>query len=636
MSIAGQGGGSGSSGGVSPVGGAGAGGVGGAGASGAGGNLGGQSTGGTGGTTVAMPRDPLPCFIDEGTEAAEDLSLAVSATRVNGVAPLVVFFDTLGTTSAATDRPFHELAYCWDFDDPDSGAFPTNGEPKNQAKGPVAAHVFEKPGTYAVTVTARDATGRFSSRGVDIVVEDPELAFAGAATVCFANANDFEGCPEGAQQVTTSNMSALSEHIAPSTRLLLRRGDVFQGGSVSINVAGPGLIGAFGDQAAARPRIEASDEVFGISGSQPAFADWRIMDLDVVGMADDAYVINVGGRSSDLLALRIRATNIAGGIHAPPSIIDYLNENGFPGHDVIDVLAVQDCEFRDLVGGSGNNLSYIGAHHLIVQGTTMWNSAGGEHVLRLPWVDRGVISNNVLGEAPHPRALIKLHAPGFNLEGIGQGKYSERVVLSGNAFHCTGAHDWSVVLSPQNEMADERLRDLIVERNFFLPGSTSLGLMLQGVDGVTVRDNVFNRGTESRTCAEVSQRGPEPPSTNVVFLHNTCYTEHQNPPILVQIGPTATNVRAFANLLLGPGARDAVWDARLTEQANNLVAETAGLQGDDMLEWESFTPTSDSPVVDAALSEHRTAWDLSGRPRPVDGDDSGAADADIGALEYVP
>jgi hypothetical protein len=569
-------------------------------------------------------------------QAGTDITLELAATRTSGVAPVAVFFDTNGTSATETQRPFHELSYCWDFGDPDSGAFATSGTPKNQAKGPVAAHVFEQPGTYTVTVSARDRSGRTGTRSLEIVVEDPAQVFAGAATVCFSPSGSFSGCPDGAEQVTASDLSALQDHVAPGKRLLLHRGETFRGGSVDLNVPGPGMIGAYGDAAQARPRIQASENVFDISGSMPAFQDWRIVDMDVTGDGGDVFVINIGGKASDLLALRVKGTTIAGGVHAPPSIIDFLNANGFPGHDVIDVLAVQDCEFRDLVGGQGNNLSYVGAHHFIMQGTTLWNSTGGEHVLRIPWADRAVISNNILGEAPAPRAIIKLHAPTFNQAGVGMGKYSERIVLSDNAFHCTGNHDWSVVLSPQNDGVDERLRDLIVERNMFLPGSTSLALMLQGVDGVTVRDNIINRGTQSRTCMEVSQRGPEPPPTNVVFYHNTCYTEHANPPILVQIGNSATNVRAFANLVVGPAADDATWDDGLTQQDNNIVTSSPGLAGTDMMDWKSFAPLPDSPVVDAALLEHVTPWDYSGRPRPVDGNGSDSAEADIGALEYAP
>jgi PKD repeat protein len=88
------------------------------------------------------------------------------------VAPLAVFFDASGTTSPLTSNPFHNIEYRWDFGERDvkpgdlnrsppiTGA--TNwatgsrgGDPlnlRNSATGAVAAHVFESPGTYTVTV----------------------------------------------------------------------------------------------------------------------------------------------------------------------------------------------------------------------------------------------------------------------------------------------------------------------------------------------------------------------------------------------------------------------------------------------------------------------------------------------------
>ncbi|MEK7703972.1 MAG: putative metal-binding motif-containing protein, partial [Myxococcota bacterium] len=46
------------------------------------------------------------------------LSISLVTNRASGVAPLSVFFDASGTTSTGTTRPFHDLEYRWDFDDP--------------------------------------------------------------------------------------------------------------------------------------------------------------------------------------------------------------------------------------------------------------------------------------------------------------------------------------------------------------------------------------------------------------------------------------------------------------------------------------------------------------------------------------
>src|SRR5688572_23082825 len=91
---------------------------------------------------------------------AGQIAPSLVPSRASGVAPLYVFFDATATTAAATSRPFHELEYRWEFGDAASGSWAsTPGMPnlsRNAATGPVAAHVFETPGTYTVNLTVLD------------------------------------------------------------------------------------------------------------------------------------------------------------------------------------------------------------------------------------------------------------------------------------------------------------------------------------------------------------------------------------------------------------------------------------------------------------------------------------------------
>jgi hypothetical protein len=590
---------------------------------GSGGAAGGGGSSGT--MTVSTPTEVLPCFSDDGVPAGDDLSLVVDASRVAGVAPLLVFFDTVGTTAAATERPFQDLAYCWDFGDEDAGSFATTGRSRNQAKGPVSAHVFETPGTYAVTVSARDADGLVASRAVEVVVEDPDDVFAGAATTCFSGSGTFDGCPDGAGQVTTSDLGMLRDEIASGKRLLLRRGETFTG-SVGINVPGPGMVGAFGE--GERPVVEASSTVFRISDKEPQFSDWRLVDLDVQGQSDEAEIVNITGTAPNLLLLRVRGERIGAGIMAADSVIDYYNENGYPGNDIPDVLGMQDCELRELVGGSGHNLSLISARRLAILGTVGDDSTGGEHVLRLPYVDRGVLSNNDLGNAPNPRHVIKLHAPNVNKD-----KYTERMVISDNIFRSTGGHAWSVAISPQDDGKDERIRDIVIERNLFLPGTASVPLIIAAQD-VLVRGNIFNRA-EQDLCVEVSQRGIEPAPARVSIVNNTCYSDVR--PTLVR-ARDSTDVTAYDNLIVGPDADDGSLPmSGLSALAGNVISTSAGFgQAQPGEDWRDYALTASSEAVDMASGDAFVPWDFAGRARPVDGDGDGNAMGDVGALEYAP
>jgi hypothetical protein len=580
-------------------------------------------------------RQPLPCFADAGTPAGAALSLQLDANRLSGVAPLGVFFDTVGTTSTSTDRPFLDLAYCWDFADPDSGAYTmTTGLSRNQAKGPVASHVFEKPGTYTVTVSARDREGRVATRALDIRVDDPDAVFAGASTTCFSSSGNFTGCPAGAGHEDITSFSGLADHLATGKRLLLRRGDTFMGDAkITINVPGPGSIGAYGT--GDRPRILLSTDAISVSEREPNFSDWRIADLDFQGQSADAGVLSVDGRASELTVLRVRGVNIGSGIGAGLSIIDNWNENGSPGHDVIDAFFIQDSEFRDLVGGAGTTLGFIAAHRLVMLGNIWRNALNGEHVLRTTWVDRGVFSNNDMGEAPSDKHVWKLHAPDFNGRGISAGKYSERMVISDNVFRSTGPHDWTVAISPQNAGRDERIRNVVFERNFFLPGPNAVIALIVSAADVVVRDNIVNhfRGH----CFAASRRGVEPLPTRISFVHNTCFSSGSGAVAFVEVDPGLSTIVATNNLLSGVDAGQQDFPAlNLTQQLGNAVLPANVFVGGDFAkDWASFKLSAGSAAIDRALPEAVSAWDFSGRARASDGDGSGTAEADLGAIEWV-
>lgn len=580
-------------------------------------------------------REALPCFVDQGTPAEAALSLQLAANRVSGVAPLGVFFDTAGTTSASTDRPFLDLAYCWDFADPDSGSFTmTTGHSRNQAKGPVAAHVFEKPGTYKVTVSARDRQGRVATRAIEIRVDDPSTVFAGAATTCFSSSGNFSGCPAGAGQQTITSFGGLDRHVASGKRLLLRRGDTFAGDAkISVNVPGPGSIGAYGT--GERPRILLSTDAIAVSAREPNFSDWRIADLDFHGQSAAAEVLSVDGRASELTVLRVRGASVGAGIGAGLSIIDHWNADGYPGHDVIDGFFIQDSEFRDLVGGQGRTLGFIAGHRLVMLGNVWRNALGGEHVLRTTWVDRGVFSNNDMGEAPAGKHVWKLHAPDFNGKGISAGKYSERIVISDNVFRSTGPHDWTVAISPQNADKDERIRNVVFERNLFLPGPEAvIALIVSGTDMV-VRDNIVNHA--KGRCFAASRRGIEPPPARIWFSHNTCFRSGTGALDFVEVDPGLSTVVAANNLLSGVGAGEQEFPASaLTEQRGNFVLPAAVLAGGSFgTDWRSFQLAPGSAAIDRGSPEFVSAWDFSGRARSLDGDGSGTAEPDLGALEWA-
>lgn len=89
---------------------------------------------------------------------------------------------------------------------------------KNVASGgPLAAHVFETPGTYNVSMTVQK--GDYSdTETVEITVADPDVYYAGAATIYVSSAGDFSAAPGGA---TTSTSIPTGEDLREKRILIL-------------------------------------------------------------------------------------------------------------------------------------------------------------------------------------------------------------------------------------------------------------------------------------------------------------------------------------------------------------------------------------------------------------------------------
>jgi hypothetical protein len=508
----------------------------------------------------------------------------MTASRTTGVAPLAVFFDATGTTDAATtSAPFHDLQYGWSFGDPAGGATwrstdgSGTGKSRNLAAGPVAAHVFETPGTYTVTLAVLNGTTQVT-RTVNITVTDPETVFSGTNTRCFSNTADFTGCPSGATQITTSDFAAaINGNQGTGRRLLFKRGNTFSAAtSAVINASGPGIVGAFGTGAA--PLIDSrvsEGNALGLSGGGAAYAsfnDWRIMDLHINGNSVTGTAVNMLGGGDKLLFLRLEVHHSRTALGADPELLDYL-----PGHHMYDSFAVVDSNFHHSVpvpaGTVGAYGAYIGARQLIWLGNIINDSTGGagavgSHLLRLPYVDRGVISNSVLRDPYFNRLALKLHGPCWGNNGTADvciyrevmGRtYSEKIVISDNEFNGSDNQTYLVDMGPQNGNSDERIRQILFERNWYSGGSrsaTSIDLRISATD-ITIRNNVFtNSDTHSddhRVIALVRE-GVEPTPNNIRVYNNSSYSANPADYALVYVDPQATNVTVRNNLVYAPNA----------------------------------------------------------------------------------
>jgi hypothetical protein len=573
------------------------------------------------------------------------VKLSLARSRLWGVAPLAVFFDATETTGSGIARPFHDLEFRWDFGDPAGGATWGSGSraglaSRNAANGPVAAHVFETPGSYTVTLTVGAAKATCV-----VSVQDPEAVFAGAATTCFSTSGNFGGCPAGANRVITSDFAAVTGAAAGGNtvrRLLLRRGEAWTASSPGrLRAPGPGILGAFGPAAEPRPVVRGASTILILSSpTTPGFGDWRVMDLefDGRGSASSMGIVD-DGAASQVTLLRLSIHDVTAGIQFVSQRLDFHNARpASTGHRIWDQIAVVDSSISSTrTGGvflSARRFSFLGN---VVQGIT-GGPGSAEHVMRNKYIGKGVISHNSMSGAAPGKHVIKMHAPEYSSAGVlGGGLFTEQVVLSDNAFvgGDSGAA-WTVTLGTTSGQYDERMRDILVERNWFRAGpGTQISLVVNASD-VAVRNNICDTtGGAAHHCFSVFQRGVEPAPTNVRVQHNTCYSADPGNFSCVGLGPSASNIAVQNNLAFAPRAARAAMvngagasgivvshnstDAQLRTLAPGWVSPTPSLPA-------HFRLGAASPYVDSgtAVPVHSDFFEV---PRPR------GAGVDLGATE---
>jgi len=482
------------------------------------------------------------------------------ATPVQGgtcVAPCAVHFDAIGngfdrTSDPAFARPFHTLTFEWDFGDPDAGEWTVTGKRRNEGLGAIAGHLYERPGTYVVTLAVTNPDGETGMIQRAVTVADPNTAFTPSQTWCFANSGvpggaGFEHCPvtqasqhvvigasvaDGWNRAVARNGYCSTTAGAPR-RCLFRSGDTFlkQGENVLGSIGGQGLIDSFGP--GARPRIVGSGSFASIAGD-----GWTVANLDVEVSGTQAYLLKLQNETSHVTAWNLRGRGLRGGCFVSQGTAAQTHS------DLVAVIEV-DCVAAPLPGMGGG--AFLRTERTLVLGSTFDNNYEGEFSLRTIHFPRSVIAHSRLArpqdDANNTRNVIQLRAwagtsntvPGTPPTPTD----TEWVIIADNVL--SQATEDSVIRTCQGNECNgtidsPELQNVVIERNFFFFeqggccgnfGMTKV-FWLQGGD-ITVRNNVVDlRGIKDGegTQALVVQAPNMAGSTNddnVHVLSNTVF-----------------------------------------------------------------------------------------------------------------
>jgi hypothetical protein len=591
------------------------------------------------------------------------------ASRSSGVAPLAISFNA-ALTEGSTN--FTDYKYVWDFGDTASGSWGTNSKSKNEAFGPVAAHVYETVGNYTATLTVTDpSTGEEVTAlalSIPISVTNPDTVFSGTNTICISDTanSDFTDCPDFAdtESVDTLTNSNLSTWMSSGHRVLFHRGSsfTFAGETRGYQVINTLRVGAYGtcdspdDSGVCEnaPVITVTDTDSDTS-TLSTFVnlnysdDVVIQDLSFVAEREVTAPITATVGYSNIVSLRIKVRGFVWGVDLNHSL-NSTYPNAPKGIYVIS---------NDIKNTGMHNL-YLGAEDLAVVGNTLRDSLGyidqvglyGGHITRVWWSYKGVYQHNLVSGAningTRGNANLKFHGPKLDTQvgtyaetGAGGLPESTRYsVISDNRFGGSGS--FCVAIKPQNDASNEEIHDLIFERNLLQAdyGTTGKNVWFQGLIlygyNIVVRNNVWDATDPLNNLpafygVSVGAYDIQTPASDITVYNNTIYSSGNSlggNAVGVWVDDNVTSVDIKNNLVMfadATGTIEAVRDdSGIATYSNNVNTSTDTLSNSTLDDYTLTTLSTDS--IDAGLTVYSVFEDFVNNVR--------AGVYDVGAYEY--
>ncbi len=558
--------------------------------------------------------DPDP-IVSIDTIVSNAINVAIDTSRTSGVGPLAVFFDATATSGLLNDD-YVGAYFEWNFDS-------TNIDParEHHNTGFLAAHVFDAPGTYLVTLTVRDDSGATGIGQTNITVD--ATATAGWTTYCVSNAGTT--CPVGGTPLST--FAQAKSVLAPNTRVLFKRGDSWnnvQWGFTGLD--GPAVIGAYtdpNDPSAEAPIFRSSiNSTSGIINPRDVH-DLRISDIHIIG-SDLNNGIVVGANSTNVLIQRVEIEHINGIAFSPGNAPFHTD-----GFFVFDSFAHDFTNYG--LFANANRLAFVG------NTITGLNAPTNGHGVRIAGGSKSIIQGNTITGNDTFTAIT--------IRGRGPGSVNVDTIVSDNVV------DDVITFQPQNFNYEEYVSHVLVERNVVRP-PTGVPAIQDGINinaqQVTVRNNVFYN---VRRAVNPFTHPLSGAPVDLLVEGNTQYIDQETAWGQYFMGGYAQNATIRNNLM--QSATTAKWSrfisSSYTQTSNNLAfypfvaGACVGIDGTEgaaacadprflstnptnpnFLRLHAASPARDAGAWTAAYVDHAMV------PRPHGGL------MDVGAFEFAP
>lgn len=495
-----------------------------------------------------------------------DMAAIVVSKADSGVAPLAVFFDATGIKAGAAGADFLDMDCSWNFGDDDKATWRHGtgaNNRKNRAQGLVAAHVYETPGTY--TPSASCSVGAHTTAVVKLaplVVEDPDLAHAGANTRCFSREGRFDGCPAGAEQVTDGSgnfTAAIMRDLRKGRRLLFNRGETWTTPATAIlNIDGPWTIGAYGSGAKPVVQRVGGAAILGFGGNRSnSHKDARVMDLTLDGTAPPSpsvVAVDFSGSFGQITFLRIDIERTNSG---------FVQSSSKPNLSAPwDQFTVADSLIRPSQGGPGGNGMFLFSSRTAILGNLFDNKSTGEHNFRSMYWDKLVVSSNTFRNPNKKKANLTLRGPTWYKQfgPLPAGTYSQHGVISDNKF--VGAPGVEVPVNTSIDAIQEsRTRHLVIERNWWTGQVGTVTALSLNSSFSVIRNNIIDLSASAgvQGIGVTNNRDTQSATGNAIY-NNTIFANQTTPGQVrgVRTFKGALDTEIRNNLMYAPSAKSAV------------------------------------------------------------------------------
>jgi PKD repeat protein len=476
------------------------------------------------------------------------------------VAPCFVYFDATATDSDGDNSggewmdDLVDASFSWNFGDSiaaaktwANGARATGAAPlsKNVDRGFVAAHLFEKAGTYTVTLTVANAAGLAGSTSRTIIVSNWVDATNGP-TYCFASSGSFPAdsstCGTGgsATRLTQSNMTAAvnqcTSNGARPARCIFRAGESYTtSGSMSIADAG-----------ATNGTIIAGGEFYGFGTGKAT-----ITTPSAKGPSQKKGLWLFGTKWND--------SSVNGGDQSKTDVVYWNNEvscsncssafGSFGDHGAMIENYIHDMngncwgDWQQTYGAwMGNKLANCGISN------ATW------HMFRNAFPIGMVISHNLSIASVHVNDIYKLNSTDYP-----QGTVMEHLWFFDNECRFGNGGNSCVALGLQYTGINEPVARSILDSNLVSstqnpPWSGYSSFELKNCDSCVVRNNTIFQPDTGSGAVEVESQSGTAPSVNNLIVGNSAWNPNGagctiSPFVVSSAGKGSTSSTTFRNNL---------------------------------------------------------------------------------------